>query len=422
MGAALAHEILTRPFRRQTRQDTAYLLLGILTGTIAFAVIVAFWIAVPMLALTLLGLPIVIVAIYVTRLTAHLDRRRAAIVLGAPLPARYESFEPGFFNRLGALLRDRQTWKDNLWLLLAGPIGLANAIVVAMAWGKGIAAVTVPLWWWALPADRTDFVAFGFAVDGWDRALYTALIGIAVILVTPWLLRLLARLELALARTLLAPSREAELKERVTELQETRAAVVDAQGEQLQRIERDLHDGAQARLVALALELGRAREKLETSPDEARALITGAHEDAKTALRELRDLVRGIHPAVLADRGLSAALSAIAARSPVPVRVRVELDERLPVSVETAAYFVVTEGLANIAKHSDASQATVSVDRHDGVVEVEVADDGVGGADPAAGSGLVGLERRLSALDGSLAVSSPEGGGTILRAEIPCAS
>jgi signal transduction histidine kinase len=213
----------------------------------------------------------------------------------------------------------------------------------------------------------------------------------------------------------------AELEERIEVLTSTRAGAVDAQAAELRRIERDLHDGAQARLVALAMDLGMAREKLADEPAAAQALVAEAHEEAKRALVELRDLARGIHPAVLTDRGLEPALAGLAGRSALPVQLDVRTGGRLPAAIEAAAYFVVAEALANAAKHSAASGVTVRVVREGVRLDVSVADDGVGGADPE-GAGLTGLRRRVEALDGRLAVTSPRGGGTVLVAELPCAS
>ncbi|MGH6657036.1 MAG: sensor histidine kinase, partial [Actinocrinis sp.] len=190
-------------------------------------------------------------------------------------------------------------------------------------------------------------------------------------------------------------------------------------------IERDLHDGAQQRLMSLAMNLGLARKTLRASsgvPDEAMRVIVEAHEQAKEAMTELRDLVRGLHPAVLDDRGLDAALSGIAARSAVPVRLAVALDRPLPPSVETVAYFLVSEALANVAKHSNASEATVEVRAGADLLFVRIADDGVGGADPLRGTGLAGLAQRVASVDGALRVSSPIGGPTVLTAELPCRS
>jgi signal transduction histidine kinase len=206
---------------------------------------------------------------------------------------------------------------------------------------------------------------------------------------------------------------------RIEELETTRAGAIDVQESELRRIERDLHDGAQARLVALGMSLGMAEEKLRTDPEGALALLAEARSDAREALEELRDLARGIRPPILTDRGLGPAIDALVARSPVPVTVSVDLPARPPDAVETAAYFVVAEGLANAIKHAGAREIAIRVSRSNGLLVAEVADDGRGGADPA-GSGLTGLAQRVRALDGSLRVASPAGGPTTVRAELPC--
>jgi signal transduction histidine kinase len=216
-------------------------------------------------------------------------------------------------------------------------------------------------------------------------------------------------------------TRRGRLARRVEVLETTRSGAVDAQDAELRRIERDLHDGAQARLVALGMSLGLAEQKLATDPEGAQRLVAEARAGLGEALEELRDLARGIHPPVLADRGLGAALATLADRSALPVTVSVELDERLPPAVESAAYFVAAEAIANAAKHSGADRIAVSAARRGNELVVEIDDDGRGGADPA-GGGLTGLRRRVEALDGTLAVSSPPGGPTTVRAELPCAS
>ncbi len=212
-----------------------------------------------------------------------------------------------------------------------------------------------------------------------------------------------------------------QMAERIDVLTTTRAAAADAQAAELRRIERDLHDGAQARLVALAMDLGMARERMDTDPDDARARVAEAHDEAKRALVELRDLARGIHPAVLTDRGLAAAIGSLAATGTVPTDVEVSIDGRLEPAIEAAAYFTVSEALANAAKHSGATSVSVRVAREGSLLRVSVSDDGRGGAD-ASGGGLTGLRRRLAAHDGTLTVTSPPRGGTLLEAELPCGS
>jgi signal transduction histidine kinase len=227
---------------------------------------------------------------------------------------------------------------------------------------------------------------------------------------------------LVVGAPLLAGGRErTELAERVDVLTRTRAGAVDAQAAELQRIERDLHDGAQAKLVALAISLGLAEEKLDEDPEGARELVASARDEARQALTELRGLARGIYPPVLQDRGLGAAVKALAAQSAIPVETSIHLDERPPAPIEAAAYFVVAEALANAAKHAGAEHVSVLVSRHDGLLAITVGDDGAGGADPL-GSGLSGLRKRVEALDGTFVVDSPPGGPTIVRAEIPCGS
>ncbi len=213
----------------------------------------------------------------------------------------------------------------------------------------------------------------------------------------------------------------AELRAKVAELRASRARIVEAGYEERRRVERDLHDGAQQRLVALTMSLRLARGKLESDADAAAELLDEALAEVGEATRELRELARGIHPAVLSDRGLDAALSGLAERAPLPVEIVETPHERLPTAVESASYFVIAEALTNVARYAEAEEATVRVTRSNGVVEVEVSDDGVGGADPAAGTGLRGLEDRVAALDGELTVHSPEGEGTTVTARIPCA-
>jgi signal transduction histidine kinase len=213
---------------------------------------------------------------------------------------------------------------------------------------------------------------------------------------------------------------DAELRAKVTELRASRSRIVQAGDEQRRRIERDLHDGAQQRLMALGINLRLVRDRIERDPQEAAELVDASLQELGEATGELRELARGIHPAVLTDRGLEAALKGLAGRSPVPVEVVETPDDRLPSSVESAVYFVVAEALTNVARYAQAQTATVSVARHNGEVEVEVSDDGVGGADPEQGSGLRGLADRVAALDGRLELASADGGGTTVRASIPC--
>ena len=251
-------------------------------------------------------------------------------------------------------------------------------------------------------------------------ALWSALGCLVVVYLTPWLVMASVRWDLKFATDLLGPSRAERLARRVTDLTESRAAVVDAADAERRRIERDLHDGAQQRLVSLAMNLGLARATLKDLPEDARTALAEAHEEAKEALGELRNLVRGLHPVVLEDRGLDAALSGIAARSPVPVRLAVDVPRRVPPTVEAVAYFMVSEALANVAKHAQASAARVDVWLDGALLRLSVADDGIGGADAARGSGLTGLAQRAASVDGRFEIVSPVGGPTTIMVELPC--
>jgi signal transduction histidine kinase len=310
------------------------------------------------------------------------------------------------------MVRNPQLWRDIFYLLLLLPMGLL-----------GLFAISVPFnFLQALP-----LVIFGAnsSVYAWNvgnvfQGLLSFVIGLVLIVPFSALINVAALLHVRAARSLLAASTEDMLIERVEELTESRSAVMRAMHLERRRIERDLHDGAQQRLVSLAMELGLAREKMDADPEAARRLIDASHEDAKLVLSELRELVRGIHPAVLTDRGLDAAISAIAGRSPIPVEVEVDLDRRQPDEVEGSAYFVVVEALTNIAKHSGATRASVRIWRHRGWLKLEIADNGRGGASFTDGSGLRGLRDRVAALDGEFTLRSPVGKGTVILADIPC--
>jgi signal transduction histidine kinase len=283
-------------------------------------------------------------------------------------------------------------------------------------WAAGIVAATIYLWVWPLPA------GWQFSQAGYTfQAVYITAGGLAVLAVAAWLTRAAVRLETRAASALLGPSHARELRRRVEALTESRAGVVDAADAERRRIERDLHDGAQQHLVSLAVNLGLARATLTDLPDSAREVIDQAHREAKEAIAALSDLVRGLHPAVLEDRGLDAALSGLVARVPLPVRLQVSLDSRPSATVEAVAYFVVSEALANVIKHARATRAEVTVRRTGDLLRVTVTDDGVGGADPSGGTGLAGLAQRVSSVDGVLRISSPGGGPTSLMAELPCA-
>ena len=399
---------------RQLGADALYLVLGFATSIVAFVV----WTVGVTLSLTLglliVGFPVVLASFWSFRLLADLERKRAALVLGAPIAAAYRPAprDARLAVRLKEAAHDGQRWADLVYLGLLSMVGFVWGLIWTVLWGAALSALTLPAWWWATPAD-SQFM--GFTIDSWEMAIGVAAIGVALLPVALIAQRPLALSQAHLARWLLGPS----LAVRVERLTETRAGAVDAAQAELQRIERDLHDGAQARLVALAMDLGMAEERFDRDPEGARELVGEAREEARRALAELRDLARGMRPTLLAERGLESAIAALAARSPVPATATVDVPRKPPAQVETAAWFVVSEALANAAKHSGASRAAVWLTARNGHLQVEVVDDGRGGADPG-GSGLKGLAQRVEAFDGSLEVHSPSGGPTVVRALLPC--
>ena len=403
-------------------KDTIYLVTGLPMGILAFTLSVTGWTTGLALLITLLGIPVLIVTALALRGLSHVERARAQLVVDEPLAARYKEPEkPGVWARFKSILSDPQNWRDLGWALLLMPVGIAGFTVAVASIGAVLGLVFAPAWTWSLwhSSEPPDLGLFQIT-NIWTAFAATG-IGIAAAPLGLALVRGSAAATGALAQALLAPRTEV-LEERVEVLQATRAGAVDAAAAELERIERDLHDGAQARLVSIAMHLGLAQQKLDSDPDEARQLLADARDGAGAALVELRDLARGIRPALLAERGLPEAVRAFAARSPVPASVTADVgDERLPEPVESAAYFVVAEALANVAKHAGARRATVSLARRGDSLEVLVVDDGHGGANPD-GGGLKGLRARVEALDGTLGVASPAGGPTMLRVELPCGS
>ena len=423
-GCAMsAREIVSRPFRRQTWTELAYLLLGLPVGVVTFTVVVTGVTLGVSLLITLVGIPVLVATAYADRGLAWLERRRAALVLGRPIgdPPYRRPERPGALAWLKALAVDPQTWKEAAWMVVVFAVGLVGFVVAVVLWTVALWAVTFPVYWWALPHDAVPQVGGEgdeLALDTWPLAIAVGACGLVLLVVSPWVCSL-AQGQARLARVFLGPGAATA---RVGELTRSRAAAVDAQTVELRRIERDLHDGAQARLVAATIDLGLAQEKLEVDPVEARRLVEAAQAETKEAIGDLRRLVSGIAPAVLADRGLDAALSGLVASCRVPVSLEVRLPERLPEAVEVAAYFVAAESLTNVQKHAEAATASLHARVQDGRLVVEVTDDGRGDAAAVPGSGLDGLAARVTALDGRLLVTSPAGGPTVVRAEIPCVS
>jgi signal transduction histidine kinase len=419
--------VLGAPLAPRTWTATGYLLLSMFLGIAWFVVTLTLFMVSDGLTVVWVGLPLFALWVICLRGIARLERARARTALGADIPDPYRPAPTGsLWRRLRTMATDPATWKDFLYVMVLLPLGALWFTIVTVVWSVAFSLLTVPVWYRWLPGQQAHlFEVNGHAnlvVGTLAEALAFGLVGLLLCVVAAWVSRGLGAGHAAIARGLLGPSPQ-QLARRVEALQESRARTVDAAEAERRRIERDLHDGAQQRLVALAMDLGMAKERLAggADPEAVSALVAEAHDEAKRALAELRDLARGIHPAVLADRGLDAAISALAARSPVPVEVEVDT-ERLPSPVESIAYFVVAEALTNVAKHAHATDVTVRISRERQRLVVEIRDNGAGGATVAPGGGLAGLADRVAGIDGRLVVDSPPGGPTLVRAELPCGS
>ncbi|MEU6589759.1 histidine kinase [Streptomyces sp. NPDC046881] len=404
---------ITRPFRGVGR-PVAFLATGVLIQLGVLLVLALPWmlfVPAAMWAVLLAVLaPSAAVALAGPLLTAA-QHGRFRTRLGVDIPSPYPGRRPG----PRAWLQTPAGRRQLVYHLLDGPLLALAAALVLLMWTAAGAAVTVYGWLWLVPLDwRVDHPGY----TTW--AAYVTAAGTALLYLAAWLSGALSRLDTRVATVLLGPSREERLARRVDDLTESRAGLVAAVDAERRRIERDLHDGAQQRLVSLAVNLGLARATLGDLPEDARRVIDEAHREAKETIEELSGLVRGLHPAVLEDRGLDAAISGVAARVPLPVRVKADLPSRPSPTIEAVAYFVVSEALTNVVKHAEASRAEVTVERFGPTLLVVVGDDGVGGADPAGGTGLAGLARRVAAVDGTLSVDSPVGGPTVLTVELPC--
>jgi len=374
--------------------------------------------SVSLMPVFLAGIPMLAGTLWVSLWMAYPERSRFAVMLGTDIPAPPLPGSGSWLRRLWATLSSGAAWRSVLYGLIRFPLSTLQFVLVTVVWSLALVLITAPAYVWALPGGGAHIAGHLIRYPG---ALITGVLaGLVLLLAAPALTRWMAAGDAAVARGLLGSGRE-ELTARIGELETSRAKVMDAAELERMRIERDLHDGAQQRLVSLAMDLGRAKAKFGTDPEAAAEIVSQAHDQAKEALAELRNLVRGVHPPVLSDRGLDAALSGLAALSPVPVTVSVELPSRPPAAIEAIAYFVVAEALTNIAKHAHAHHARILVVRVDDQLSVEVTDDGVGGADPA-GQGLSGLAARVAGVDGQFRVTSPTGGPTTLEVTLPCGS
>jgi signal transduction histidine kinase len=430
--------ILQAPFTNRTVRELLYCGFGGLAG------LAGFWITVVMLALgftisasilgTVFGLLLLTVALRVSRRLGALHRRLARRLLGyrvEPPP----KFQPGsgILDRLDKRLRDRAAWRSVSYSMIKLPVSAVQLYASTVAC-IGLVDITYPADWLlfhhqpagaASPLVATNPVSFGggsFQIYSWPGTFLAAILGAAGVLGATWLARAINAGDRRLVRALLGPS---SMAERVTELERTRSLAVEDSAAALRRVERDLHDGAQMRLAALAMNLGMAREKLgdddDAQPDNTtvRELLDAAHRNAVDALADLRDLARGIHPPVL-DSGLASALASLASSSAIPTSVSAQIDPRPAPAIETIAYFCAAELIANATKHSYANQIKINIfTERSGLLRLDVSDDGIGGADAARGSGLAGLTQRVSTVDGRIHVSSPPGGPTTVTVLLP---
>ncbi|MFJ6571535.1 sensor histidine kinase [Streptomyces sp. NPDC091292] len=360
----------------QTWREIAHLLTNLPLGLVGFVYVVTALFTSVGLSVTVIGLPLLALALLGARQLGKAERARARALLKVRVdePSPLPLSEQGFLGRVWAGLKDPVGWRTVLYEFIRLPWGIATF---------AITLTSLFVLWPVLP-----FIARG-----------------------------LTNVDRVMVRALLSPSDE--LERRIAELESDRGIVVDTANADLRRIERDLHDGAQARLVNLAMGLGLAKEKLLEDPDAAASMVEEAHGEVKLALQELRDLARGIHPAVLTDRGLDAALSSVSSRCTVPVKVTADLDIRPAAAIEGIAYFTVSELLQNVSKHSGARSAAVDVWRADDRLLIQVWDDGKGGASLDGGTGMAGLADRLGAVDGLFVIDSPVGGPTTVTAELP---
>jgi signal transduction histidine kinase len=433
----LVRVIVRAPFARRTAHEFGYALAGVVPAWVGF------WLAVSLLGTgvlltvsllgTFVGLLVLVLTLRVGRRLGGLHRWLARRTLGQQIPAP-APFRPGrgVLRRVDARLRDGTGWRAVGYTLLKLPVSVLQ-VWAASFWAVGAFDVLAPLWWPLFrshpagtrltPIDLPTTLFSSFSVATWPGTLAAFAIGAAILLAAPWAMRATTAGDVWLMRGLLGPAR---LEQRVRELEDSRAHAVDDAVSALRRVERDLHDGAQVRLAALAMGLGMAKEKLgddgqPVGPDQlasVRDLVEAAHFSAKEALVELRDLARGIHPPVL-DAGLADALATLAARSLIPVELDTDIRERPTPAIEAIAYFCAAELLANAAKHSGANKVELTAAQRGAALRLRVSDDGAGGADPTSGSGLPGLIQRVRTVDGSLTLTSPEGGPTVVTVDLP---
>ncbi len=409
---------------RRVLLESAYNLSAFFIALVALVLVVVDLILGVALAIFIGGILLVTLSVMVARGIARLERFRLRTMLGREAATPSYLCPPrtaGFWRRMLTPLRDPQSWLDVLWSIVGLVTGTIAFAVTLVWWAATITGLTYWFWQAFIPEGDGGGLAelLGLGQGRTAESLVNLAVGTVFLLTLPFAVRLAATMHASLATVLL--SSRAELQHQVARVEGGRDAARLAEAESLRRLERDIHDGPQQRLVRLSMDLGRARRQLDHDPERVAATLDEALAQTRETVAELRSLSRGIAPPLLVDRGLTAALDEMLAQSVVPVESRVDVPPQLPPHVETAVYFVVAEALTNVAKHSGAATASASVVASPGVVEVRVQDDGVGGAHPAKGLGLAGLRQRLAAVDGTLEVTSPDGGPTVVLARIPVA-
>ncbi|EST29337.1 hypothetical protein M877_12360 [Streptomyces niveus NCIMB 11891] len=396
----------------------AHLLGGALTGLASLLLLTA--LAVSGLLLSVIGVDLVLMLAATFGVpAAAVERRRMRLVEPVPVPNPHRSLVgAGRRGRLRTRLRERATWRELGYVVVFAPLQVCVGLALAIGLTFAVVLLAAPLIVWNAGPEDVMIIP-GRPVESPLHALPATAAGLLALVLCAYAAGLLAGAQVKTAVFVLSPRDE---ERQVVELTRSRARLADAFEAERRRIERDLHDGAQAQLVALTMTLGLAELELRESGSPATELVSRARGEARLALTQLRDLVRGIYPQVLTDHGLDAAVAEIALRSPIPVDVDIDLPRRLPDAVETVAYFTVTEALTNAAKHSDATQLTVVGRLKRGTLTLVITDNGRGGAVPSAGAGLQGLADRVAILKGRLVVSSPVGGPTRVGVEVPCSA
>jgi signal transduction histidine kinase len=429
-GRGLVASFLLSPVDPATWRAVGAIGIGFVTTVIAFSVVTTLFSLGGSLLILLVGFVLVALGIEAARLNAWVERWRMSVLGDRPLIAHaYKSAEisprepygPWVRNLAEAAFFDTSRWLDVVYVLVALPLAVVEFVIAVALWTASAALLLAPILLLFPTPARVQAVLGNLQLEAGSAVAIAFVIGLVLLPIAASATRGMAALHRLIVEGLLCTSPADALRRDNARLRDSRSAAIELEASELRRIERDLHDGAQQRLVMLAIDLSRAEDKMDTDPAAAKTLIAGARDQARMALGELRDVVRGAAPAILMDRGLAAALASVAGRSPIPTFVDSALPpgERLPHGVERAAYYVVSEALTNVAKHARANRCDVRLLRQPGWLFVEIRDDGTGGARLVPGGGLAGLRDRVEALDGRLELTSPAGGPTVIRVTLP---